>query len=176
MASGLRSCLNCESLESRETPSNVSVVYNSAHNLIVTGNNSGNIFTLEENLAGDYYVTAGNGTTVNGVYAVNLGVIHPVNIEITDGNGSNYFAIYGVHPSNSLSVHTGTGNDYVTISGVETDYVNVNEGAGENTLRTTSVVALEGADIKAGSGYNVWIDEVLRSNGYLQQSGWSLID
>lgn len=175
MVAGLRMSLNCEQLEPRENPSNVTVVYNSAHNLIITGDNGNNVFILEENLAGDYYVTAGTGTTVNGSSFVQLGVIHPVIIEIADGNGDDHMAVYGVHPSYILGVRTGNGNDFVNLSGVTTDYVGVKLGNGSNLLETNSVVALKGAMISAGYGKNEWIDNGFKSDGYLGESGWGVI-
>jgi hypothetical protein len=170
-----RSRLGCEQLEARENPSNVSVVYNSTHDLIITGDNAGNIFTLQENAAGDYFVQAGSGTTINGLPAVNLGAIKPVIISITGGNGNDNIAVYGVHPSNTLAITTGSGNDYVNLSGDVTKYVNVNVAAGNNTLTTTNVTASVSATIKAGTGDNVWVDNSLHAAS-LKQSGWTKIE
>jgi hypothetical protein len=168
-----RTTLNCEQLESRTNPGNVRA-FVSQGSLWVYGDNSGVTFTVQENLAGDYFVIAGAGTTINGTSAVGFGAIHPINVTADAGKGDNHIAIYGVHPSNILWMTLGSGNDYVNLSGDHANYVSVNEGGGNNTLVTTQVYATASATFLAGNGYNVWYDNGYEA-GQVVERGWSEI-
>jgi len=166
--------LNCEELESRRNPSVVSVAFTGG-NLNITGDNAGNIFTLQENVQGAYFMTAGSNTFLNGAAAIFLGSIRPVNIYIRDGNGSDHIQVIGVRGVNIFNVQTGTGNDFVNLAGVSANYVGVFENFGNNTLETTNVVAHIGASLIAGNGFNEWIDNSLSAGVYLNERGWSEI-
>src|SRR5580698_6787001 len=119
-----RTRLNCEQLESRSNPSNVSVAYVGGI-LTIAGGNNGNLFIVEENQLGDYYVEGGTGTLINGKSAIGLGAITPNNINISDGNGNDHIAIYGVHAAGNLVVITGDRSAYVNIAGATSNYMEV---------------------------------------------------
>lgn len=170
----VRSQLRCEELESRANPTNVAVSF-SDHTLYITADSGKNIFTVQENLAGAYAVTAGAGTLVNGRSADYLGVIDPTTVEIRAGNGQNNIAVYGVKPSVTFSLVLGSGNDFVNLSGVTSRYVNVNLGGGENTLETTNVVAQNVAAVRVEGGPSTWYDTSFRVGQYLVDGGWSQI-
>lgn len=170
-----RTKLNCEELESRSNPSNLLAVLNSANDLIVYGGNAGSEIVLEENMAGDYYVMGINGTTLDGRSVVNFGVIHPTNVLIEMTGGNNQIQVIGIHATGTFAILTGNGNDYVNMSGVDADRVGVNLQGGNNTLKTTLVVAQIGANFVAGSGTSVWYDDDVLVGQYLMHSGWSQI-
>jgi hypothetical protein len=174
--SSTRTRLNCEQLESRSNPANVGVSYVGGI-LTITGDNNSNLFIVQENQLGDYFVEGGTGTLINGKSAINLGNITPNNINISDGNGNDHIAIYGVHAAGNLVVITGiSGNAFVNISGAISSYMEVDLRGSNNTLETSAVTARVGAYIVAsGKGFNVWVDNGLSTSKYLVDSGWSEI-
>jgi len=176
-ANGIRSnrtSLHCEELESRSNPSSVSATFNSAGNLVVTGDSNSNEFIVEENSAGQFLVIGENGTTINGLTSINFGRIHPTDVVIKDGNGNDQISVIGISIADGFTLTTGSGNDVVNLDGVLANYVSVSASGGNNTLVTTDVIARIGANITAGSGTNYWYDNSFVVGDYLTHSGWKI--
>jgi hypothetical protein len=166
--------LNCEQLESRSNPSNISVSF-SANTLAITGGPAIHQYTVEETSGGDFLIIGQNGTTVNGKAEINYGKINVSNLNINDGNGSNRITVIGVHVSDGFNLTTGNGNDVVTLDDVVATNITVHEEGGNNVLTTTGVIGINSAAIDAGSGFNIWYDNSVLAGNSLTYKGWSEI-
>jgi hypothetical protein len=144
--------LNCESLESRDTPvGNVAVGVSNA-NILMVGDNNFNQVLLAQDGFGDVFAIGLFGTTVNGQSSIFLGRFFPNNVTILGGGGDDWIQVANLVSTGTIAVGPGDEFDRVDIVNVSAAAVIVGAGAGNDTVVMDNVVAWSFLWIDGGSG------------------------
>ena len=164
-----RTCLNCEALETRENPDgnvSLSVVGGS---IFMQGDGVGNHIQLSQGPLGNNIVTGLNNTTINGQTTINLGRFIPINVFIHGDGGADRIEVANMRIAGTLTIIPGDENDRVDITNVSASVVNINMGAGNDTLVVNGLIARSALMLDGGSGYDLLhLSNVFAGSGYVR--------
>ncbi len=154
--------LTCEALEARDNPAgNVSVAVFGA-SIFVQGDNEGNHVRLDQDGFGNVFITGINGTTVNGQGGLYLGAFTPQDVVIHGAGGSDTIEVFGLQAVGTLAIAPGDEFDRVDLGGVSANVVDLDAGAGNDTVVMDNVAAWSYLRVEGGADYdllhfnNVW--------------------
>jgi len=163
-----RTHLGCECLEDRCNPAGNVTASLVNNQLFVTGDANSNMVSTQQDAQGHLFVIGVNGTLVNGVGAVALGLQQSLTDAVFQGGGGNdSIDVAGLTLSSGLSVRTGDGSDLITLRNLTALYVSAYPQGGNDMIQTTGVTALVGADFDGGTGFDIWENNGATAGTYM---------
>jgi hypothetical protein len=150
-----RAPLNCERLETRENPDgNVSVAV-FGPDVFVQGDFLSNHVRLIHDGFGNLFAFGINNTTVNGQGAIFIGTFIPRHVIMVGGAGNDTLEVFGLQAGGTLAIAPGDEFDRVDIGGVNVNVVDLDAGAGNDTVVLDNVIGRSFIRLEGGAGFDL---------------------
>jgi hypothetical protein len=147
--------LSCDQLEPRDNPAgNVTAVILPNGYLYVRGDAADNLFSIQQNAAGDLYVFGRSGTTVNGLGWVYLGRGNLTGVSVIADAGNDLAEMIGVRASDLIYTQMGNENDGVAMYGCTAGRMSLQMEGGDDIVAMDGVYVGGYAEVLGGSGFD----------------------
>jgi hypothetical protein len=144
--------LQIEVLESRDTPTGIVAVGLAGTQLTLFGDGLPNSLSLTQDASGRLTIQGFNGTLINGLPFLDLGVVNLTRVDSAFQGGADVVVIEGLHPSAFLGVNLGDGNDTVSFTSVASGAISVGGFGGFDTVIGRGIVQTGDVVVEAGNG------------------------